>query len=297
MKRKLIKQAGQAVTITLPIEWVRNIGVKAGDEVDLEMGEKDLIIRSCKQVTSKKTKIDMNGFNKRMKYIYINSAYAKGIDEIKIENCKIYPGLNQNVGYAIIDQKENNYTIKEISGALSENLDEVFKRVFQMIIRFYNSAINSVFGKEKEDILTVQKKDQEINKFTLFLQRSIMKRNYSNQEEGKIMFAFSFSLEQIGDDILRFWRTDIDNKIKKNDELKEIINISKESLLKAFEVYYHSSYEKVKELIDLKQLIREKASKTLTKNNSQIIAHAIKIVEESADLTHLSLMKKLKVKQ
>ena len=195
MKRKLVKQAGQAVTITLPIDWIRKNNLKPGDEIDIEASEKDLILRSDKKIIGEKIKLNLTDLQKRIKYTYLNAAYAKGVDEIELEAEKgFFPDFNQNIGYAVVSHNKNIYTIKDISGVSQENLDEIFKRVFQMILGFYNKAINNIFGETKESFETVRRIDTEINKFALFLERSIMKLSYPDPSIGRIMFAYSFCI-------------------------------------------------------------------------------------------------------
>lgn len=297
MKRKLIKQAGQALTITLPIEWVRNNGLKPGDEIDLDVHEKDLILRSGKKTVGGSIKLEMAGFPKRMKYTYLNSVYAKGFDEVELEIDKtFYPGLSQNIGFAVVSQRGNKSVIRDISGVSAENLDNIFKRVFQTIIGFYDSAIEDIFGESKEDYKMVMKIDKEINRSVLFLERAIMKQSYPDRSLGKIMFAYSFALEKLGDEVLRLWRTDIQNKVTKNKEVKEFVLLSKKSIEVAFNIYYQSNPEKIKELMNIRDIARKKSMKLLNMDadTTNFLMHAIKIIEDSYDLTQLSLMKKLK---
>jgi len=294
MKRKLIKQAGQALTITLPIEWIRDNGLKPGDEIELEQIEKNLVLKSDKKILTGSIKLNMNNFNTRMKYSYINSIYARGIDEIKlISDAKHPPDLNQNIGYAVLVKEGDIQIIRDVSGVTSENLDDIFKRVFQMIMSFYDSAIDDIFGDNNEKYENVRKFDVEINKFTLFLQRSIMKLSYPDPAIGRIMFAFSFNLEKIGDEILRMWRINIKEKVKKDKEVKEIVLLSREMLHKAFEIYYRATPEKIKEIIALRNKIRDKSTKLFNINPStaKFLMHAIKISDDSTDLSHLSIMK------
>nr|MBA4404823.1 hypothetical protein [Nanoarchaeum sp.] len=295
MKRKLIKQAGQAITITLPIEWIRDNGLKAGEEIELEFNEKDLILKSKKKVIGNSIKLDISEFPFRAKYVYINAAYASGVDEINLESDKgYYPNLNQDIGFVIISQEGNNYVIRDVGGLDYQNLDEIFKRAFQMIINFYDSAIENMFSQSKEKYETIQNKDGEINKFILFLQRAIIKMNYSKSADGKIMFAYSFALEKIGDEILRIWRTDINSSVVKDKKIREIIDLSREGLRKAFEIYYQSDPKKVFELLKMREDIRKKSDNCLAINSdtSNFIIHANRILEDAYDITHLALMKK-----
>ena len=77
----------------------------------------------------------------------MNSAYAKGVDEISLQSDQdYYPDLNQNMGYAVVSQKKDKMIIRDISGTSNENLDDIFKRVYQMIIGFYDKAIEDIFS-------------------------------------------------------------------------------------------------------------------------------------------------------
>jgi len=295
MRRKLIKQAGQALTITLPIEWIRENNLKQGDEIELEITEKDLVLSSGKKIKGDSVKLNTIDFSEKMKYIYMNSIYAKGIDEIYLESDKKnYPDLNQNLGFAAVSQKGNSYIVRDVSGITNENLDDILKRVFQMILSFYDSAIEGIFSRNSEDYEKIRKKDIEINKFALFLQRSIMKKSYPDPVMGKVLFAYSFALEKISDEILRLWRTSLQKKIKKESRVKEIILLSRKSLEKAFEIYYRTSPELIKEMIALREEIRKKSIPLLKMDaeTAEFIMHALKITEDCYDLTHLTLMKK-----
>ncbi len=300
MKRKLIKQAGQALTVTIPIEWIRNNGLKAGDEIDLELHGPNLLMKSSQKETESITTINITDLDYRLKFVHINAAYAKGINQVEVDAEKgYYPDLKQNMGYAVVEQKGKHFTIRDISGTTTENLDNIFKRVFQMILRFYDSAIKDVFGENKGTLESINAFDAEINTFSLFLQRSIMKHSYPDTNAGKIMFAYSYALEKLGDEVLRFWRTDIEKKVFMTEAIKEIIFLSKNMLEKAFAVYYNTKSEKIEEMMKLKALIRKKASKlpSLDAHASKLIMHGVRIAEDSFDMIHLALMKKTEPKE
>ena len=78
MKRKLIKQASQAVTVTLPIGWIRDNNLKSGEEVDFEVRENDLIISSGKKTVGNSIKLDISEMPKNTKY---NSIFSHMIDQ------------------------------------------------------------------------------------------------------------------------------------------------------------------------------------------------------------------------
>jgi len=297
MKRKIIKQANQAYTITLPIEWIRNNGLSNKDEIDIEMLEKSLLIKTNNSKVGEKTKVDLTGMSKRMIYQTISALYVKGYDEIDISSKEdlsdLVPEIMSNlIGYAVISQKDNEYKIKDLNFGNYPHLDEVFKRVFQIILVFFQSAIKDVFGEEKENITNLKSRDIEVNKFCLYLQRAINKSSYPDQIKGRALFTYSFELEKIGDEIERFWRTNVKYHPKKNKEIKILAETCLEGLEKAFDGLHISNKNSLGEIYALREKVREKSMsiKINDPHSIRMTRHLVKIVEEAADLNPLNLL-------
>jgi Na+/phosphate symporter len=199
------------------------------------------------------------------------------------------------MGYAIVSQEKNKYVIKDIGPVDFDNLDEIFKRVFQMVILFYEAAMQDIFDKQSETIENLRNRDLEVNKFCLYLQRAINKMHYEDPIQARTLFCYSFELEKIGDEIQRLWRTSIKHKIKKTDKIKELVNLSKKSLEMSFDYYYKLNKGKISEIYELREKIRRDSQK-LTKLDTQtarFVRHLVKITEDAGDLIHLTLIKNL----
>jgi len=300
MKRKVIKQANQAYTITLPIDWVRKNKIDKESELEVTESERSLILTNTGDVESKSVEIEMKDFDLRSIYRHISALYAKGIDEIKIKSDKdisseILNALNNTLGYALLCKKNNVFQIKDIGGASYSDLDEIFKRVFQMILSFYESAIDDIFGEQKENQESLRIRDGEVNKFCLYLQRAINKMSYPDSIKGRLLSTYSFEIEKIGDEIQRLWRTNIKYKVKKTDRLKKLAQKSMKGLELAFEFYYQFNSKKSGELVLLRDRVREDSLRLSgpDKHTTRFIRHIVKIIEDAADLSHLTLMMKL----
>lgn len=301
MKRKVIKQANQAYTITLPVEWARKHNLDKNPEINLDINEKTLLISTSNPTAGGKVKINLPELNERNVSLVINALYARGIDEIEITSegeidSKISRALRDLNGYALVSKSDNKYVIKDIGGGNYENLDEIFKRVFQMVIIFYESSITDIFGKEEETSEGLNNRDLEVNKFCLFLERAINKMAYPDPINGRVLFTYAYALEQIGDEVHRLWRTNICHCPKKTKKLKEVMELSLECLEKSFDIYYQFSVKKLEEIYKIRDKAREIAS-TMEKfdyRTSRLLRGAIKISEDATDLTHLTLMRNLK---
>jgi hypothetical protein len=119
--------------------------------------------------------------------------------------------------------------------------------------------------------------------------------SYPDPIKGRALFTYSFCLEKIGDEIHRLWRTDLKYKVKKNKDIKELLELSLQGIEKAFEFYYQFNLNKTNELFKLRQRARDKAMglKKLDAVTTRFVRHTVKIAEDAADLTQLTLMIKL----
>jgi len=299
MKRSIIKQANQAYTLTLPIEWVRKHRLDAGSELDVSIIEKSLLISTSATLQEKKISLTIDNWEARIIRNYILSLYAKGFDELTIHSDKdisaeLTTAINNLMGFALVSQDKNKYVIKDLNAGTYQHLDEIFKRVFQMVILFFESAIKDVFGAEKETLSSLAARDTEVNKFCLYLQRAINKSSYADVLNSRIIFTYSFALEKIGDEIERFWRTNLKYAPKKSKELKNLAELSKEGLAKSFDVFYQFSPQLMGELYALREKVREKSLglNSNDPNAGRLMRHIVKIVEDAADLNHLAVMMK-----
>jgi len=300
MKRKVIKQANQAYTITLPIDWVRKNKLDKNSELDLSESEKSLIITNQGETEHKTARVDINTLDERNIARIIKALYAKGIDEIELTSTQdvtstIIRAISNTIGFALVSQKDNTYTIKDVGGTSYSDLDEIFKRVFQMILNFYESAINDIFTTEKETLESLDSRDREINKFCFLLQRAINKMSYSDIINGRALFTYSFGIEKIGDEIHRLWRANLKHDVQKTPQIKKLAQDSLLGLEKAFEFYYQFNPKYAEHVYDLRQKVREDYLKIKTdnKHTTRFIRHIVKIIEDAADLSHLTLMMKL----
>jgi len=300
MKRKIISQANQAFTITLPIDWVRKHNLTKNSEIDLAIDGKSIRISTDEPVHGSSVNVNFSDFQTRNIYNHLLALYAKGIDEIEITSSKeisaiLVSALNTLIGFALISQKDNKYIIKDINPGNYPDLDEIFKRVFQMILLFFDAAVNDIFGSQSETLETLKSRDLEVNKFCMYLQRAINKMSYDDPIKGRIIFTYSFALEKLSDEIERLWRTNIKYKVVKNSDIKNLIETSKDGVGLAFSLYYRFEPKNIEKIYALRDKVREKSLqfKGLNADTTRFVRHVVKVIEEAADLNHLTLLKNL----
>jgi bifunctional DNA-binding transcriptional regulator/antitoxin component of YhaV-PrlF toxin-antitoxin module len=84
MKRKVIKQGYNTLTVTLPTEWTKKFNVKPGDEVEITEQGRGLQVSTEKGPNLSTITIDIAGLTPAVVWRYILAAYRSGYDEITI---------------------------------------------------------------------------------------------------------------------------------------------------------------------------------------------------------------------
>lgn len=298
MKRKLVRQAGSAYTITLPISWIRERNLNAGDEIDISFREKDLVISTDNSIHRTSLNMSVKGFpHFGTRYGYIAAAYCRGIDELNVElDEDVFPQLSEYVGYVITDHNKTSMKIQDVQGGGQEDISQLFKRTFQIILRYYTQATSDISGEQKYSYEQIRAIDCEINKLAFFLQRSVMKKTMESSSQGKLLFGFAYALEKIGDEILRMWRLITEEKVILPNKIYELFAIVRLVLEKSFALYYRFDRNLILELRDLKEKYRALAYPLFGKDKSSslLLMFLTRIFDDCYDLMHLSLMNEFK---
>lgn len=275
MKRKIIKQGHNTLTVTLPSEWTRKLNLNAGDEVDIFQNNGSLTINGKQHSGLKTTTIDITGLRIPMVWRFFQSAYREGYDEIKIiydktkrdqESAYNYYAsqfsytrlgekplkktpldmitelVNRFIGIAIIDNGENYCTIREMGEMSSKEFDNSLRRIFLLILEVFDKVIELLKNNQVGDISickTLHAMDINIDRFIDYCCRINNKINDSSFQKNKpLIFSTLFLLELLGDEFKYIGNHLSHTKSKVND----IVDFA-ESVKKHFELYYHTFYK------------------------------------------------------
>ncbi len=161
---------------------------------------------------------------------------------------------------------------------------------------FYDSALKDILGAETATLEELKPRDREVNKFCLYLQRAINKMSSVDAVDGRALFTYSFQLEKIGDEIERMWRTNINHPIKKTKLLAEMMQDIKIGLDEVFDSYYMYSPRIIEKVYAIRDKVRASSLKLgkIDSETAYFLKHLVKIIEESADLTQLTIIRKSK---
>ena len=279
MKRKIIKQGHNTLTITLPTEWAKKLNVNAGDEVELYEKDNALVINGHEHPREKTAVIDITGFTIPMLWRFFQGAYRAGCDEIKItfdESVKDYEDpyhyyttqfdyakfgekissksilvaiqslVDRFVGMEIMEHGKNYITIREMGEITSKEFDNSMRRIFLVIFQLFDRLLEAIQKNEIsdpslcKDIHTI---DLNIDRFVDYCARILNKLNTSLPERNKtLLFSALFILELLGDEFKYIGK----HLAMSKKPIKDVLPLA-EKVKENFDIYYKLFYKFSKE--------------------------------------------------
>lgn len=275
MKRKIIKQGHNTLTITLPSKWVKRLNLNEKDEVDVIEEENSLLINAKENNKEKSAIIDITDFTIPLFWRYFQSAYRAGCDEIKITfdpNKKEYEDafhyytahfeyaklgekissktalsmiqavVDRFLNIAIISTGKGYCIIKEMGDPTMKEFENSLRRIFIIMFQICDRVMEAIKDEEIGDSNICKELhtiDLNIDKFVDYCCRIMNKIKTSFPDNKKtLLFSTLFILELIGDEFKYVGKHLTLSKKSVKDTL-EIMKMVKEH----FEIYYKLFYK------------------------------------------------------
>ena len=283
MKRKVIKQGNNTLTVTLPRKWTSKYHLNPGDEVEVEEKGRELSIGTKKSLEEGKTVLKVSGPDKLVAQM-ISVAYKKGFDEVRVEfdDTNAFKVIKKEVesellGYEIIDQGKGFCIVKNIAEDLAKEFNTILRKVFLSIIEMSEESLNKIKNKDYdlEEVTLIEKAN---NKYTNFCKRILNKEGYADYHSSNFIYCIVWELEKIADEY-----RDICNYLmgKKNASIKKEIFGVYEGVNKMMKLFYDSFYDfepnKVVEIANsrfkLQKEIKEIWPKAKTEDEKILLHH------------------------
>jgi len=275
MKRKIIRQGHNTLTMTLPAEWVKKLNLKAGEEVDVFESGNSLVINGHEKNKGKSSVLNITNFTIPLLWRFFQGAYRAGCDEIKIifdSNKKNYedafhfyttqfdyskigekmpskPALamiqgvvDRFIGLGVIESGKDYCIIREMGEPTIKEFDNSLRRIFLVILQMFD-RIAEVIEKDElgdsnlcKEIHTI---DLNVDRFVDYCCRVLNKVSTSFSDEKKmLLFSTLYILELVGDEFKYIGKHLALSKKSIRDTLPLIKMIKNH-----FEMYYHLFYK------------------------------------------------------
>lgn len=279
MKRKVIKQGHNTLTLTLPRKWCDKLGIKSGDEIDIDENESSLVINSQGKAELETAELDVSNLDP-MILRYTLALYKKGIDEINVFFDK--PELinkvqkaigKEAVGYEIIKQSTKSCLIKCVTDVKNTEFDNLLKRTFLLLLNMSEESLKAI--KEKDSVLLKNAAylEEANNRFTTALRRLINKEGHKDIKLVGPIYYIIEELERIADQYKYLCNYLSEKNLKKQSISNKVLALyeKKNKLLRNyFELFYKYDKNKVVEMSKSRKEIVKQVLELWDKKNNNL---------------------------
>jgi len=282
MKRKIIKQGHNTLTITLPSQWTKKHGLEAGDEIDLTDKENGIFISTEKIQNGKKISINVEGMSIPTIWKYFMAVYREGYDEVLVrfkENSeldnpykfltmhRLDPGykskqkiqealqgfVDRFIGYEIVEQGKDFILIKEMGQLTGKEFDNSLRRVFLLIDQMAEETLEAIKKNNPKVLSHMHNIDINLDKFHDYCVRILNKIGYKESRKTPILFSTLYLLELLGDEFKNISTHLIEDfpKTKKMKNILELAESIKQQIDAFYDLFYKFDKQKIKKMSEL----------------------------------------------
>ena len=281
MKRKIIKQGHNTLTITLPQEWIKKLNLSAGKEIELTERDNGIFITVEKESEVKKTEINLEGLDIPTIWKYFMAVYREGYDEVCVKfnpNMKmespykfftrhkfdlkygkesekktvlefLHELLNRFIGFEIMDYGTDFIIIRDISEPTYKEFENSLRRVFLLIQEMAEETEKAIRNNNGKILSHIHDVDISLDKFHDYCIRVLNKKGTNETRVTSLLFSTLYLLELLGDEFKNISHHLTHDFAKTN--FRNILGIA-ELIRKQIDLYYSLYYkfdlEKIKEL-------------------------------------------------
>ena len=302
MKRKVNKVGPTTLSITLPAKWVKTNNIKKGDELNIDLKNNSLTI-APEQLTIEETiQENIPATTEGHVKSIVNNIYRRGYDKAVLHfdnettRDQIIIALHETMGFEVIEQKNNNITIKNLATPSEEEFNNLMRRAFLITLTIAEDGMKDIES-GKIDINKYLQLKKTVEKLMNICCRTLNSSTLRNLPISKLTYLIIHTADKIAYDYYYILRHSQNNKITD----KEVLIYYKKVTLyfrKFYDAYYGKDTDKVEELTREKDELLWKEGYDLIKNhkNAVVIHHLMNIVRRTYECASPFIGENLNVK-
>ena len=297
MKRKLVKQGGSALTISLPKSWVNKYGLKAGDGISVkECGRELSIVTERGEEEGRSIALEASQINKRTLKWTLSGLHKGGYDVINIafdnsDSMKVINNLVKDlfIGFVVVEQSNKGCVLRNISKDSKSDFDNLLKKAFSVTISMGESVLKAINDGRINDLTNLLSLEQTNNQITNVCERLLNKKGFKDYRKTCFMYVITWNLEKICNNYKYICNFLMDNKeTALNKDVINFYNNTNNLMVKFYEIFYNFNVNKLDDWNDKrKELIKEGHNliKKETGTESIVISYLQNIIYQLADFS------------
>jgi phosphate uptake regulator len=301
MKRKIIKQGHNTLTMTLPSEWTKKLNLTAGKEINLVERENGLFISAEKGNDSRKVEFDIDDMDIPTVWKHFMAVYREGYDEVlikfnkdKLENPykfitthrldmrygkKAEKGtvlgalqgfVNRFIGFEIVEHSKKHILVREMGELTSKEFDNSLRKIFLLLQEMAEETLNAIEKGNPKLLMHIHDVDVNLDKFHDYCIRVLNKTSHKSQRKSQLLFSTLYLLELLGDEFKNISHHLLQDfpkaKFKNVQELAEAV---KDQLDAYHDLFYKFEKSKIKKVSQIDSKMYYKIPEVYKKSNEE----------------------------
>ncbi len=308
MRRKVIKQGHNTLTVSLPRKWCINHSLKEGEEIDVNEKGNNLILskeafRGLKEIT-----VDVTGLDRSTIILLIQSLYTYGYEMITITTkdatAKWYWGkeeptipsvinyaVSRLIGAEIISSSKGRYKIQIVTAEDKEKFDTILRRVFLLVIELFDNYIERYRKLDIKLIESVELTYLNLRKFLNYAERLLNKFGHEEADKTSYYFAILLYLGRISETVKNLSGPPF-KPLKPTKKCCDMIAEIREAFKDYYKVFYKYDISQISNLHRTRDIFKGKfleKHKDLSKDDIYLLGGLTQIFEVMVDLNEMKM--------
>ncbi len=300
MKRKIIKQGHNTLTITLPSNWSKKFNLMPGKEIDLIEKDNGLFITTEKTSERKKAEFNIEGMDIPTIWKYFMAVYREGYDEVLVkfdpkqtfddpykfftthkldlrykkqrEKKNVLGALqgfvDRFIGFEIVEHGKDFILIKEMGETTSKEFDNSLRRVFLLIQQMTEETLGAINKNNSSNLINIHNVDVNLDKFHDYCIRILNKTSNQELRKSELLFSTLWLLELIGDEFKNIsFHLLRDFPNEKFTNIKKLAKATSDTFNIYYDLFYKFDPEKVNKISNIDKEIFLEAAELYQKAN------------------------------
>ncbi len=299
MKRKIVMSGNKTLTVSLPIDWAKKQGIKAGDDVDVVEHGQELVINAKDSENSlgeyvikipEEVEKDLSKYANRL----IISPYTRGYSQIKVlfQNKDVLSLISKTIekyllGGGIVEHGEKYCIIKILVKGENEEITQIINRLYLLLITMLKDMQNLISKEKWVGLESIEEMDNSLNKLHFFCRRMLNTKGYKDDSKTRMLYRMSCLMEEMSDYIVDIART-IKNSKKADKSLVVLLDDMEKLVSGHYSLYSKYDHYKVIELKLKREEVRKKVYNSVKLQSKEDVAITHLLLGILDKLLHMS---------
>jgi phosphate uptake regulator len=251
MKRKIIRQGHDTLTVTLPKKWCRDYRISAGDEISVDENGSILQVYAEKGINLSVFRKSVSKTSLSHLKSIISNAYKKGYDTIILDfdDDTVLKDIQKIVdtlmGIEIISKGKSGCEIRNIAETFESEMDNLLKNAFIAVLEMANEILECIKNNDKTKREDIIYKKEFITKYTDLCKR-ILNKHKKNEMTMVFQYLIIWSLEKIANEYKYIYNYFVDYKVSRvSKQTLDYFTDTNKVLNTFYEAYYRKDHKKI----------------------------------------------------